>query len=177
MALSNNGKFLVLDSSNGRLGEVNAIASSAGAGDADKIVKLNGSGKIDSTMVEQVDGNDYEIEASENLAQGDLVNIFNSSGLKARKADATDNTKPANGFAKEAITSGQTGTIHIGNGSLTKTSHGFTVAADLFLATTAGAMTETPPSSAGNLVQLVGKAIDTNTIAFVESILGGVTKG
>ena len=38
------------------------------------------------------------VTTSEALAAGDLVNIWNSSGAKARKADATTAGKEAHGF-------------------------------------------------------------------------------
>lgn len=169
--MANDGKFLTVTA--GGLTQESAINTSAGAADGGKIIKLDAGGKIDSTMLPLEAGSEFDVVASENLSQGDVINLFNDSGtLKARKADATDGTKPGDGYAVEAISSAGTGTIHVGNGTLTKTSHGFTLGARLYLATTAGAMTETPPSGSGNLVQRVGKVIDANTVAFTDDFPG-----
>lgn len=66
----------------GDLAEVASVNSSAGAGDANKIVALNSSGKLDNTMLPE--SGEYSMTASEALSAGDLINVHNSSGPKIR---------------------------------------------------------------------------------------------
>lgn len=97
----------------GVLTEVEAKIASAGAGDAGKIVALDASGKIDSTMMPSGVGSDSKsMTASEALSAGDIVNVHDSSGAKVRKADATATGKNAVGFAPSAISNGASGTIN-----------------------------------------------------------------
>lgn len=143
---------------------LNAAASSAGAGDAAKMVQLDGTGRIDSTMLPVGIGADTAaITASENLAAGDFVNIHNSTGAKARKADATTAGKEAHGFVLGAVTSGNPATVYFEG-----TNTGITGATPgvVYLHTTAGGFTSTAPSSTGNAVQRVGIAVSATAINF-----------
>ena len=92
----------------GVIAELEALVTSAGAGDAGKIPALDATGKLDNSLMPVGIGADSKIlPASENLAAGDLVNVWNDSGTaKARKADATVAGKEANGFVLAAVTSG-----------------------------------------------------------------------
>lgn len=145
---------------------VAAIQSSEGAGDAGKIVALDESGKLDNTMMPNGIGADSAVvAASENLAAGDLVNLWSDEGtLKARKADATSAGKAADGFVEDSVTSGNDATV-LFDGTITGLT-GLTVGADLYLATTAGAATATAPAGAGNVVQSVGKAKSATELIF-----------
>lgn len=143
---------------------LNAAASSAGASDAAKMVQLDGTGRIDSTMLPVGIGADTAaITASENLAAGDFVNIHNSTGAKARKADATTAGKEAHGFVLGAVTSGNPATVYFEG-----TNTGITGATPgvVYLHTTAGGFTSTAPSSTGNAVQRVGIAVSATAINF-----------
>ncbi len=143
---------------------LNAAASSAGVGDAAKIVQLDGTGRIDSTMMPVGIGADTAtITASENLAAGDFVNIHNSTGAKVRKADATTAGKEAHGFVLGAVTSGNPATVYFEG-----TNTGITGATPgvVYLHTTAGGYTATAPSSTGNAVQRVGIAVSATAINF-----------
>ena len=83
----------------GILTEIQALVTSAGAGDDGKLVALDSAGKLDNSVMPVGIGADTAaITASEALAAGDLVNIWNSSGFKVRKADATTPGKEAHGF-------------------------------------------------------------------------------
>lgn len=91
----------------------NGKNTSAGAGDAGKLVALDASGKIDSTMMPVGIGADTSsIQASENLAAGDFVNIHNSSGARVRKADASTAGKEAHGFVLSTTASGAQATVY-----------------------------------------------------------------
>lgn len=143
---------------------VNSVASSAGAGDSGKVVALDGSGKIDNTMMPVGVGADVAtITASENLAAGDFVNIWNSTGAKARKADATTSGKEAHGFVLSAVTASNPATVYF-EGSNTGVS-GQTPGL-VYLSTTAGIATSTAPSGSGNIVQRIGVATSATSINF-----------
>jgi hypothetical protein len=66
-----------------------------------------------------VDGaNSSPATASEAIAVGNFVNIFSSSGAKVRKANATDDTKPVNGYAAAAIANTAVGSIRAPGGKI-----------------------------------------------------------
>jgi hypothetical protein len=109
--------------------------------------------------------NSSSLTASEAIAAGSFVNIYSSSGAKVRKANATDDTKPVNGFAAGAIANTASGTIQGPGGKLTGLS-GLTPGATYYLDTTAGGITATPPSGSGNLVQEVGIAVSATELLF-----------
>lgn len=143
---------------------INAVNVSAGAGDAAKIVQLDSSGKIDMTMMPTGVGADSaSITTSETLSAGDFVNIWNSSGAKARKADATTAGKEAHGFVLSAYGSSASATVYFEG---TNTGVSGQTPGPVFLATTAGTATSTAPSSSGNIVQRIGFAISATAINF-----------
>lgn len=143
---------------------VNSVTSSAGAGDSGKLAALDGSGKLDATMMPTGVGADVAtITASENLAAGDFVNIWDSTGAKARKADATTAGKEAHGFVLSAVTSGNPASVYF-EGSNTGVS-GMTPGL-VYLSTTAGVATSTAPSGSGNVVQRIGVATSATAINF-----------
>ena len=159
------GKIVALNT-NGVLAAsiVNSVTSSAGSGDTGKVVALDGSGKIDSTMMPTGVGADTAaITASEALSAGDLVNIHNSSGAKARKADATTAGKEAHGFVLASVSNGATATVYFEgtNTSVTSLTPGV-----YYLSTTAGGVSATAPSSSGNVVQRVGFATSATALNF-----------
>ena len=159
-------KYLKLAS--GSIAEQAATASSAGAGDAGKIVELDGNGRLDLTFMPVGVGTEARtITASETLAAGDLVNIHNSTGNKVRKADAS-NGRRAHGFVLAAVTSGQPGTVYL-EGSITGLSS-LTPGAPYFLSgASAGLATATPPATSGHIVQQVGYAVSDTEISFEPS--------
>jgi hypothetical protein len=143
---------------------VNGKTSSAGAGDANKLVALDGSGRIDNTMMPVGIGADTaSIQASENLAAGDFVNVWNSGGARIRKADATTAGKEAHGFVLASVTSGANGTVYFEG---TNTGVTGQTPGPVFLSTTAGIATATAPSAAGNVVQRIGFAVSATAINF-----------
>jgi hypothetical protein len=79
-------KYIRIDS-NGNLAELASVNSSTGASDANKIVSLNASGQIDITMLPTSGA--ITMTASEDIAAGALINIFNSTGIKVRNATNT----------------------------------------------------------------------------------------
>jgi hypothetical protein len=138
--------------------------SSAGAGDTGKLVALDGAGRIDSTMMPVGVGADTAtVTASENLAAGDWVNIWNSTGAKARKADATTAGKEAHGFVLSVVSSSAAATVYFEgmNTGVTGMTPGV-----IYLSTTAGIGTSTAPSAAGNAVQRIGYATSATAVNF-----------
>lgn len=150
----------------GVLTQIEALVTSAGAADAGKIVALDGDGKLDSTVMPVGIGADtMTIQASENLAAGDLVNVHDVTGAnRVRKADAS-NARRADGFVLSSVTSGQDATVYF-EGAITGLS-GLTIGATYFLSgATAGAATAIAPSTSAYIVQEIGRAVSTSRIAF-----------
>lgn len=148
----------------GQITEKAAVQSSAGAGDAGKIPALDASGKFDTTMMPTGMGADTaSITTSEALNAGDFVNIWNSTGAKARKADATVAGKEAHGFVLAAVLSGAQATVYFegSNTGVTGQTPG-----PVFLSTTPGQAASAAPSGSGNVVQRVGFAISATAINF-----------
>jgi hypothetical protein len=148
----------------GTLTEKEATVVSTGSGDAGKIVALDATGRLDNSLLPVGVGADTKVlPASENLVAGDFVNIWNDSGtVKVRKADATTAGKEANGFVLSAVSAGSNATVYF-EGTNNQLS-GLTGGAMYFLSTTAGGVTSTPPSGAGNIVQKIGRALSATEI-------------
>lgn len=142
-----------------------SILNASVTSSANKIVKMDGTGRIDIGVLPVGVGADTAtITTSEALAAGDFVNVHNSSGPKVRKADATAAGKQAHGFVLASFGSGASATVYF-EGSNTSVT-GKTPGATQFLATTAGASTETAPAAAGNINQEIGVATSATSINF-----------
>lgn len=153
----------------GRKEEVAAIQTSAGAGDAGKIPALDASGKFDASMMPASSGADTKVVlASENLAAGDMVNIYDNAGTEnCRKADASAASagKKAHGFVLTAVTSGNNATVYL-DGTNTQVT-GLTAGIEYFLSdVTPGAVTATAVTTSGNTLQSVGFAESTTELSF-----------
>lgn len=162
-------KFLKLGTG-GAIEEDTALQTSVGAGDAGAIPALDSTGRIDTTMMPVGIGADIaNIVSSENLSAGDFVNVWDDAGtVKVRKADATAAGKLADGFVLDAVTAPAAVGVYF-EGTNTQVS-GKTLGAVMFLQTTAGAAADTVPSTSGNVVQKVGKAISATAISFEPSL-------
>lgn len=160
-------KFIKMQS--GRLIEeaVESVASTAGAADANKLIRTSGDGKLDPSLMPSGLGADVlTLTASENLAAGDYVNVWDDAGTaKARKADASAAGREADGFVLNAVVSGQDASVYFEGRNTGMT--GLTVGARYYLsAAAAGAATTTPPSGSGNVVQFLGRASSATSLAF-----------
>jgi hypothetical protein len=144
---------------------VNSKTTSAGAGDSGKLPALDAAGKLDTSFMPTGIGADTSsIVSSENLAAGDLVNIWNNAAVaNVRKADATVAGKEAHGFVLAAVTAPAAATVYF-EGSNTGVT-GLTPGPQ-FLSATAGLCTATAPSAAGNVVQRVGFATSATNMNF-----------
>lgn len=147
---------------------VRGVQSSAGAGDAGKIPALDATGRLDSSMMPVgVAAETTAAVASEALSAGNAVNLWNDAGtLKARKADASTTGKEANGFVLATVSLGDTATVYGPSQANTQVT-GLTVGAKLWLdPATPGGVTDTPPSTAGQTSQYVGKATAATAYVF-----------
>jgi hypothetical protein len=158
-------KYLKFDDTSKAMKEQEATTTSSGAGDAGKIVALHTDGKLHSSLMPTGIGADTTVyPAYENLTAGNFVNVFQDGGVtKVRKADATSISKMAHGFVLENVTAGSDATVYC-SGSNTQLS-GLIPGAKYFLSTTAGAVTDTPPTSSGYIIQFVGPAKSETTIS------------
>lgn len=149
--------------------EIAGLTTSTGAADQFKLVQTNSAGTLDSTLMPSGLGLEtISILTSENLSAGNVVNIWNNAGTaNVRKADAS-NGRLANGFVLAGTTSGQNATVYL-EGTVTGVS-GLTAGAKVFLsATTAGTVTNTAPSTAGQTLQQIGYALSTSSFTFSPS--------
>lgn len=143
---------------------VNSKTTSAGNGDAGKIPALGITGKLDTSFMPTGIGADTSvIAASEALAAGDLVNIYDSTGAKCRKADASTAGKEAHGFVLAAVESAANATVYFegANDQVTGLTPG-----KQYLSTTPGLCAAAAPSGSGNVVQRVGVATGASSLNF-----------
>lgn len=151
----------------GRPVVTSAIIVSAGAANDGDHVALNASGKFDiSVMPTGIGQNTISAVASEALAAGNFVNLYDVAGvLTVRKADATTVGKEAKGFVKVAVASAATATVYL-NGNVNDALSGLTNGASYSLATTAGGivLSSAEPSATGNVAQVLGIALSTTSL-------------
>jgi hypothetical protein len=158
-------KYLALVS--GRLKEIIATVVSAGATDDGKIVALDSTGRLDTSVLPVGLGAETKsIVASEALSASDLVNIWNSSGTpKVRKADASVAGKEANGFVLSSVLNAGTATVYL-EGTVTGLT-GLIPGDRLYLSDTlAGSVTVSIPTGTNKVVQYVGTAISATEYSF-----------
>lgn len=143
---------------------VNGTTTSTGAPDVGKFPQLDSTGRLDSTLLPIGIGADTAIiTSSEVLSAGDFVNVWNSTGAKVRKADATTAGKHAMGFVLSGFGSGVAATVYFEG---TNTSVTGQVPGEVYLSTTAGVAADIPPTTAGNIVQVIGFATSATSINF-----------
>ena len=156
-------KFLRLV--NGVLTEIFGVQMSAGVANAGDLVSLDDTGRIHNSMLPVGIGADTAtITASETLAAGDWVNVWNDAGtFKVRKADATTAGKEAHGFVLTAVTSGNPATVYFEGTNTQVTGQ---TPGPVYLQTTAGRGGATIPSASGNVVQQIGVAVSATAVNF-----------
>lgn len=142
------------------------VNTSAGAGDAGKIPKLDGSGRLAQSMMPVgVADDERPVICSEALSAGNLVNLWSNAGvLNVRKADATTVGKEAQGYVNASYASGASAIV-LFDGPISGLT-GLTPGMRYYLDTTAGGVTLTPPSAAGNIVQYVGQSLSATELTF-----------
>ena len=151
----------------GVLTEKAAIQASAGAGDAGKVPALDATGKLDTTMMPVGIGAETDsIATSQTLVAGDFVNIWDSTGLKVRKADASVAGKEAHGFVLAAHTHPTTAVVYRPSQSNNQKT-GMTIGAMQFLSVTfPGGTQEICPTGTGQAIQKLGIALSATQMTF-----------
>lgn len=147
------------------LAEIVPAQSSTGAPDAGRVVALNASGKLDESML-NIDPV-QSMTASENLSARAMVNVHDSTGPKIRNANAAS-AIPCDGFVDSAILSAASGNVEFARGNILSGFVGLTIAATYFLdpATPGGIVTPIPTFTAGQIHQVIGKALSTTELLF-----------
>lgn len=162
-------KFLKRNSTNGNIEEESGVTTSAGAGDVGKIPQLDAAGKLDQSLMPSGIGAETQTAtATEALAAGDFVNIYDAAGTKSvRKADGSSVGKPADGYVLAAFANAAVATIYTDGLNTQRT--GLTGGLTYYLAATPGAVTTTPLTGAGQVHQKLGKASSATAIVFEHS--------
>ena len=154
-------KYLEHDAAGG-FNEVEAAAV-GGAPSANAIAALDGSGRLDATMMPTgIGAETVDLPAFGALSAGDMVNVYEDAGvIRCRLADASSNVAPAHGFVLAAVLDTATATVYFNglNDQLTGLTPGMQ-----YVSTTPGATSITAPAVAGNSVQKVGFAVNSTTI-------------
>lgn len=148
-------------SSTGAQSEYAGKSTSAGAGDAGEFTILDGSGKLDITLMPNGVGADsITATAGEALAAGDFVYINGSGGVL--KADATTFAKRAMGYVLASVLNAGTATVFFdeSNSSLS----GLTPGGMYYLSATSGLATLTSPTTSGQFVQELGIATSATSL-------------
>lgn len=143
-----------------------SVVVSAGVASDGDLVALDPLGKIDTSVLPAgLGANSVTAQASEALAAGDYVNIYDNAGTaNVRKADATTDGKPCNGFVKNAFANAALATIFT-SGNVNTGNLGLS-AGPVFLAIIAGKASNTAPSANGNGWQRLGDAVNATTVSF-----------
>lgn len=147
----------------GRETMVEATVISTGVAEAGDIVALDGTGKIDLSLLPTGIGPAVQtILASENLSAGDFVNVYDNAGTpNVRKADST-NDRRASGFVLSSVTSGNNATVYF-EGQNNQLS-GLTAGQRLYL-DASGAVTSVAPALPTDLIhQYLGKALNATVM-------------
>jgi len=158
-----------LSNNAGVIQEVQATVQSVGSGSAGKIPGLDSSGRLDtSVMPVGIGAETILLPATEGLAAGAWVNIYNAAGtMSVRNADATVAGKEANGFVLASVTQSNNATVYLAGANTSLSS--LTLGSNYFLSTTPGVGSASAPSGSGNIVQRLGKAVSATEIAFQPS--------
>lgn len=159
-------KFLRLV--NSAIAEVFGVQTSAGAANAGDIPALDDTGRLDQSLMPVGIGADTaSIQASEALAAGDYVNVWNSGGARVRKADATTAGKEAHGFVLAAVASGANASVYFEGTNTQVTGQ---TPGPVFLQTTAGTAGAAAPNASGNVLQRLGVATSPTSVNFEGSL-------
>ena len=185
------GTTKVIKNNAGTLTEETTLITSSGAADANKVVALNASGILDDTILNAtvtsspnkmpkldaagkldssvmptgIGADTAVIVASEALADGDLVNIWNNAGTaNVRKADANSAGKEAHGFVLAAVASAASATVYFEGPNSHCT--GLTPGVQFLSSATPGKTGTAAPTGTGKIVQKCGIAINATTINF-----------
>lgn len=134
---------------------------------AEVIVATGAGGTIDPSFLPPGVGVEViTLTASEAISAGAFVNIWNNAGTpNVRNANATTN-KEAHGYCIAGFSGSATATVYLTGRNAAALGGGALTAGDVYLSTTSGQCTQTPPSAAGNIVQQIGVAYSTVAVQF-----------
>jgi hypothetical protein len=108
------------------------------------------------------------VEASETIAANALISLHNAAGsLRVRNANATNNTRPADGYCstENGILIGAVGEVVLSSGVISDLV-GLVVGQRYYLTTANGQFAVAPAVAAGNIEQYIGIAITTTDLYF-----------
>lgn len=96
----------------GKFKQVFAIVTSAGAADSGKIPGLDSTGKLDSSFLPTgIGANSVQATASEAIAAGKFVNLYDNAGVLGMRLADNSNNREAHGYVTAAVASGAAGTV------------------------------------------------------------------
>jgi len=154
----------------GRTKQLFGIQSSAGAGDAGKLISADAGGKLDPSFLPTgIGANSVAVPSTEALSAGDFVNLFDNAGVLSMRLADNSNGREAWGYVKTSVSIAATGTafrLNTVNANLT----GLTAGDDYWLGT-AGGVIDTPLDPAvdiGSLDQYLGKAASATELVTAE---------
>jgi len=145
-----------------------AVTTSAGVADANKIPSLDTNGTLSPTVLPTgVELQTVLLPTSENLTAGHFVNIFSDTTdndtVKARPADAGNN-RPAIGYVLQGVTAPNNATVYLSGRNTAVT--GATVG-PVFLSAAGGFSSTAPTIPGANVIlQRLGTAISGTSIVF-----------
>lgn len=153
----------------GTNGELTGDANFTFDADNDILAVTEVEGRLDGPVT-------FAAKSGEALSAGDVVYVSGVSGNfpVVSKAQANSaSTMPAMGFTKDAATGADEDVIVITLGNYTDfdtSTPGFSVNDTLYVSsTTAGGVTNTPPTGEGNLLQNIGKVIRVATSGIIKA--------
>ena len=156
-------KPIVINEADGCLTEVDPISTSAGAGDAGKLVQTNADGQIDQTLIP---GSEVlSLPAGENLTAGDFVYVDGAGEVRLASAAAAGNS--AQGFVKDTVLAAAS--VDVFFEGINSNVSGLTTGAKQFLSdVTPGGSVEAGalPTGTGELVQELGFALSATSMFF-----------
>ena len=159
-------KYIEFDDTLQSQQEVEVIDTSAGAADAGKLIGLDAGGLISPTMLPVSDV--VTVTSGEALLAGDFIYIDGSG--EARKASAASGGNRTIGYVKTAV--GAATSVDVFFEGRNSALAGLTAGDEYFLDdVTAGAVTNTAPTTSGSFVQSVGFAISATEIVFEHGTL------
>ncbi|MDX0622891.1 hypothetical protein GOD54_23615 [Sinorhizobium medicae] len=144
----------------GKFKQVFAIVTSAGAADSGKIPGLDATGKLDASFLPTgIGANSVPAIASEAIAAGKFVNLFDNAGVLGMRLADNSNNREAWGYVTAAVASGASGTayrLNTVNANLT----GLTPGASYWLGTAGGTIAAPldPVTGVGKTDQFLGIA-------------------
>ncbi|RRV29664.1 hypothetical protein EGJ23_01630 [Pseudomonas sp. o96-267] len=113
----------------------------------------------------------FDVVASEDLADGDFVNVYTSGGnARVRKADGGAAKRKAHGFVKVGVLNTETASVTPLGGENDAVA-GLTPGTEYFLSTaTPGALQSTLPAGSGILRQELGVAVSATSLATINGL-------